>query len=98
MATIKIETSALSQTTAQWLNDAPTEHGAPPVPTAPPTDPISAGVIAAIADWPGVHGTLLARRTAAAGQFAVAVCGDASILDAVENGNVALITNSGSKD
>jgi hypothetical protein len=94
MVDIQLENPALSQTSAQWLTDAPTDHGAPPVPTAPPLDPISAGVMAAIADWPAVHESLAAIRSGKAAELAGANGGTSTTLTTTDIQNAGSITSS----
>jgi hypothetical protein len=94
MTDIQTETSELGETSARWLSDAPTEHGVPPVVTTPPADPISAGIIAVVAEWPGVHASLTATRATMATQLAAANYGTATSLSATDGDNAVVITKS----
>jgi hypothetical protein len=94
MADIQLNDSALSQASAQWFIDAPTDHGVPPVPMTPSTDPISAGVMAAIADWPGVHEALAAARSAKVAHLLGANGGTSTTLTTTDIENAASITTS----
>ena len=91
---IQLEDSALSQTSAGWFTDAPTEHGVPPVPTTAPLDPISAGVLAATADWPAVHESLAAIRSGKAAELAGANAGTSTTLTTADIQNAGSITSS----
>jgi len=94
MTDIQIEDAALSQAGAGWFGDAPTNHAAPPVPTTPPTDPISTGVIAVIADWPAVHETLATTRSTRATHLLGANDATSANLTMDDTENAASITAS----
>jgi hypothetical protein len=94
MKEIRLEDSALGQTTAEWYTAAPTQHSAPPVPTTLPTDPISAGVLAALADWPVVHETLAAIRSRKAVELAAANGGTSTNITTIDTQRATAITRS----
>jgi hypothetical protein len=93
MTAIHVDTSELSQCSAGWFSNAPTEFSAPPIAT-PAADPISAAALAVLADWPAVHETLTGTRSTKAAELTGANSATAEILNATDGDNAALITNS----
>lgn len=94
MPNIKTETTDLSQTSGQWISDAPTTPTAPPVAAPASVDPITAEVVAALADWPVVHETNTSARDTTATELTGDNSATVTTFTTTDIGNSVLINDS----
>lgn len=89
---IHAETEPLAAAVAAWRADVPATVAFPELPAAADVeDSATAGVLAAMAHWPGEHATMGTHREASASALHTATTATIGILTETEDENAAVL-------
>jgi hypothetical protein len=89
---VQAYTETLPEVAAQWRALLPSFGAPPQIPAH--TDPASAAVASAMADWPAIQAARTAQREAAADEFVAAVDQTSVAFAATDDGGADSITSS----
>lgn len=91
MAAIHTDVPNLASSTSGWFTAAPTQPAVHPI-CEPGTDPLSASLSAAVADWPAAHEAFTTKRATDVNGVATANGATSAIMASSDDANAAQIS------